>query len=121
MTVKQKIIYISLGVLLIPVAICAYTLLNSAPPVNEYRILFEGVVLGGWIIVEVAVLILISLYYSFAGAPPPRKVGKLKPKNFDPVAARRSRKIASYYHLAAGLVLLIGGSICFGGVALTGI
>lgn len=122
MNAKGKIIWISLGALLIPVVICAYILLTSTPAINEYRIMFEGVLLGGWIVLEIVVLMVISLYYSFAGAPPsPQRRTSSPAKGYDPAYARRQRQVASYYHLAAGLVLLIGGSICFGGIAITGL
>lgn len=107
MTIKEKIIYGSLALLLIPFALGVADYLTAAP--DNHRGMGYGLIMAIAIIAEVGLLILVALLLMLQGWWRGAK------EHIAPGKGPGNRQKALYCLSAAGLVLVIGGSLCFGG------
>lgn len=107
---RKQIILRSLFVLLVPAIIGLY---QSFAGQDLYGGGNYALILLMWVVFEVALLILLALIQFIRALVAGRE------DNAEIEAGKHLllRKTAGSYLLAAGLVLLVGGSLCYGGVA----
>jgi hypothetical protein len=120
MTNRKKIILISLGLLLIPVMYGLFESFNLSPEDERFQHLSPlafPIIMMIWIVVEYCLLLLVSLIQFVRSGFWSKRINNLLEgaKRDDQQAIRDS---AISFFLASALLILIGGSICFGGTAL---
>ncbi|MEL7159791.1 MAG: hypothetical protein AAFN92_03460 [Bacteroidota bacterium] len=120
MSYRSRVIYLSLG-LLVLVSVLAYFSVMSNTGGDKYAILGFGVVTLAWSIFEAFALLITGIVIRVRGEE--GGVASLDdneeildaPTGDRPLTAKER---ASAYFIAMGLVLLVGASLCFGGLAL---
>ncbi|MBC6995166.1 hypothetical protein QWY85_05550 [Neolewinella lacunae] len=119
MSYQSKVIYISLGIFLV-LTILSYAADYGNQGSNNYAGLGYMLLMMCAIIAEVVVLFLIGIVMRLTHRPTPG----IKPGDPEILDDQRQPQVldnkqkAKAYFLAMGLVLLVGVSLCFGGVSL---
>lgn len=111
---RRKIVLRSLFLLLIP---AAFGLFESLRGGDFYNGGSYALPLFLWISLEVAVLLILSLITFIQALLARSKHEPLDEENTKEKEYLYLRRIAASYLLSAGLVLLVGASLCYGGVA----
>jgi len=120
MSHQAKVIYTALGIL-VSIVVLAY-LTTMTNPGDKYAALGFGLLVILAAVAEALILLITGIYIRVKQRSDHTTSATPDPKVLDDTATERPlgyKQRARAYFLAAGLVLLVGGSLCFGGVALS--